>query len=376
MVAARAGVSRTTVSFVLNARAGSGIAAATRARVLAAARELGYVPSAAARSLVSGRTLTVGFVVCDARHLLTDAYLPQAIFTLTQVAHARGFRVLVEAVDDPERPAAYQALVRSARIDGMVVMNPRREDAQLAELIDSRYPVVTIGRPPSERGHMLDVDNVAAVQDATAHVLQAGRRRIAHLGYGSPRYATVAERRAGYRAALAAAGVATDERLVTFGNYSADSGAAAMRSLLQRLGHRPGGPAPFDALVCGNDTVALGALTALREVGLRVPADVAVVGFDDIPMAAHAAPPLTTVRMPLLAMGEAAGHLLLELLESGPREREARLLPTQLVVRASCGARCASAAGSADEGVMRRDAHASVASHEHEAGTARGAPRR
>ncbi len=337
MVAARAGVSRTTVSFVLNARAGSGIPAATRARVLAAARDLGYVPSAAARTLVSGRTLTVGFVVCDARHLLTDAFLPQAIFTLTQVAHARGFRVLVEAVDDPERPAAYQTLVRSARIDGMVVMNPRRDDVQLAELIDSGYPVVTIGRPPSPAGHMLDVDNVLAVQDAAAHLLRAGRSRVAHLGYGSPRYATVAERLAGYHAALAAAGLAADEDLVTFGNYSADSGATAMRALLERLGHRPGRPPPFDALVCGNDTVALGALTALREAELQVPADVAVVGFDDVPTAAHTAPPLTTVRMPLLEMGEAAGHLLFELLESGPRECEARLLPTELVVRESCG---------------------------------------
>ena len=338
MVAERAGVSRTTVSFVLNARAGSGIPAATRARVVEAARELGYVPSAAARTLASGRTRTVGFVVCDARHLLTDAFLPQAIFTLTEVAHARGFRVLVEAIDDPARPRAYHDLVRAARIDGMVVMNPRGDDAQLAELIASSYPVVTIGRAPHVHGHSLDVDNVAAERGATEHLLRLGRRRLAHLGYGSERFTTVAERLAGYRAALEAAGVGYDGALVAFGNYSADSGADALRLLLARNAYRRGGAPPFDALVCGNDTVALGALTALREAGLRVPEDVAVVGFDDIPMAAHASPPLTTVRSPLLALGEGAGQLVLDLIETGPRDATTSVLSTELVVRRSCGA--------------------------------------
>lgn len=343
MVAERAGVSRTTVSFVLNARVGSGIPDATRARVLAAARELGYVPSAAARTLASGRTRTVGFVVCEARHLLTDAFLPQAIFTLTEVAHARGFRVLVEAIDDPRRPRAYQNLVRAARIDGMVVMNPRGDDEQLSELIASGYPVVTIGRAPHVHGHSLDVDNIAAEREATAHLLRLGRERVAHLAYGAERFTTVAERLAGFRAALVAAGRSVDDALVAFGNYSADSGAEALRALLVRLDHQRGDTPPFDALVCGNDTVALGALTALREAGLRVPDDVAVVGFDDIPMAAHASPPLTTVRSPLLALGEAAGHLALDLIEEGPRDATTTLLDTELVVRRSCGSGVADA---------------------------------
>jgi len=336
MVAQRAGVSRTTVSFVLNRR-DQGIPEETRERVLRAAAELGYVPSAAATTLASGRTRTVGFVVCDARHLLTDAFLPQAIFSLTEVAHRRGFRVMVEAIDDPRRPHAYHELVRAARIDGMVVMNPRGDDDPLAELIDSGYPVVTIGRPPGGEGHALDVDNVAAERAATEHLLAGSRRRLAHLAYGAARYTTVAERLAGFRAALEAADLPFDPERVAYGNYSADSGAEAVRGLLARLGHAPGGPAPFDGLVCGNDTVALGALTALRERGLRVPDDVAVVGFDDIPMAAHACPPLTTVRSPLLRMGAAAGELALDLIEHGPRRAVARTHPTELVVRSSCG---------------------------------------
>jgi DNA-binding LacI/PurR family transcriptional regulator len=335
-VAQRAGVSRTTVSFVLNGR-DQGIPDETRERVLQAAAELGYVPSAAATTLASGRTRTVGFVVCDARHLLTDAFLPQAIFTLTEVAHQRGFRVLVEAVDDPRRPHAYLELVRAARIDGMVVMNPRGDDGPLSELIASGFPVVTIGRPPNGLGHMLDVDNHAAERVATAHLLALGRRELAHLAYGDGRFTTVAERLAGFRTALTGAGLTFDPRRVAFGNYSADSGEAATDALLTRLGHVPGDATPVDGLVCSNDTVALGALTALRRRGLRVPADVAVVGFDDIPLAAHAAPPLTTVRSPLLTMGAAAGHLVLDLIAHGPRPRESRIHPTELVVRASCG---------------------------------------
>ena len=337
-VALRAGVSRTTVSFVLNGR-DQGIPDETRDRVLQAAAELGYVPSAAATTLASGRTRTVGFVVCDARHLLTDAFLPQVIFTLTEVAHRRGFRVLVEAVDDPRRPHAYRELVRAARIDGMVVMNPRGDDAPLAELIASGFPVVTIGRPPGDRGHMLDVDNHAAERLATAHLLRLGRRQLAHLAYGDRRFTTVAERLDGFHAALTDAGLPLHPDRVAYGNYSADSGAAATEALLERLGHVPGDAAPIDGLVCGNDTVALGALTALRRRGLSVPAEVAVVGFDDIPLAAHATPPLTTVRSPLLTMGAAAGHLVLDLIAGGPRPCETRIHPTELVVRDSCGGR-------------------------------------
>lgn len=334
-VALRAGVSRTTVSFVLNDRA-AGIPEETRARVLRAAAELGYVPSAAARTLASGQTRTLGMVVCHARHLLTDAFLPQAVYGLTQVAKGRGYRVLVEPLEDVRAPHAYQELVRAKQIDGLLVLNPRADDRRLPELIDEGFPVVTIGRPPGGHGASLDVDNVAAAHAATQHLLSLGHRRVAHMGYGSPRFTTVAERLSGYRAALEEAGAPVDDGLVCFANYSADSGAAAMRDLLARGGTRPPG---FTALFCGNDTVAIGAMSALREAGVRVPDDVAVVGFDDVPMAAHAAPPLTTIRSPLLPMAVAAAHLLVDLVEGREVAEVSTQLATELVVRSSCGAR-------------------------------------
>ncbi|MDF1523638.1 MAG: LacI family DNA-binding transcriptional regulator [Trueperaceae bacterium] len=332
-VAERAGVSRTTVSFVLNDR-DAGIPEETRARVLRAAAELDYVPSAAAQTLASGQARTLGLVVCQARHLLTDAFLPQAVYGLTQVAKDRGYRTLVEPLDDVRAPHAYQELVRAKQIDGLLVLNPRADDRRLPELIDEGFPVVTIGRPPGGHGHSLDVDNVAAAHVATAHLLALGHHRIAHLGYGSPRFTTVTERLAGYRAALEEAGAPVDDALVAFADYSAASGAEAMRTLLARTGTAP---PPFTALFCSNDTVAFGAMAALRDAGLCIPEDVAVVGFDDVPLAAYAAPPLTTVRSPLLAMAESAANRLVDLVEGLAIAEIATLLPTELVVRASCG---------------------------------------
>lgn len=332
-MAALAGVSRTTVSFVLNDRAG--IPAETRDRVLRAAADLGYVPSAAAQTLASGQARTVGLVVCHARHLLSDAFLPQAIFGLTQVATARGYRVLVEALEDVRAEHAYGALVRAKQIDGLLVLNPRADDRRLPELVAEGFPVVTIGRPPGGHGHAFDVDNVAAAHLATTHLLGLGHRRIAHVGFGSRRFTTVVERLTGYRAALDAAGIPFDDALVAFADYSAASGAEAVRALLARAGP---GPAPFSALFCGNDTVAIGALSALREARLRVPEDVAVVGFDDVPMAAYASPPLTTLRSPLLAMAKRASHHLVDLVEGRSFAEVTTSLPSELVIRSSCGA--------------------------------------
>jgi len=332
-VAAHAGVSRTTVSFVLNGH-DRGIAAETRERVLRSAAELGYVPSAAARTLASGHARTLGMVVCHAQHLLTDAFLPQAVYGLTQVAKHRGYRVLVEPLEDVSSPHAYRALVHTKQIDGLLVLNPRADDRQLPKLIADGFPVVTIGQPPGGHGAHLDIDNVTAARRATQHLLSLGHRHIAHIGYGSPRFTTVAERLSGHRAALEEGDADPHDDLVAFANYSAASGMDAMHSLLGRRGGAP----RFSALFAGNDTVALGAIRALGEAGLRVPEDVAVVGFDDIPIAAFTAPPLTTIRSPLLAMAEAAAHLLVNLVEGrAPATRE-QVLDTELIVRASCGA--------------------------------------
>lgn len=331
-VAARAGVSLTTVSLVLNDAPGTTIGAATRERVLAVARELGYVPSAAARTLVSGRSQTVGLVICHAEHLVVDAYIPQVLFGANQVARSRGLRVLVEAVEDVTRPDAYLELVRAKQIDGLLVLNPRSDDVRLPQLVRDGFPVVVLGTVQGpEDAAMVFTAEAEHSREAVEHLLRLGHRRIGHVTFAPATYHATDARARGYREALERAGVEIDARDTVEGHFSAASGAAATQALLAR---RP----DLTAVFCGNDTIALGALAALADLGRRVPQDVAVVGYDDIPTARFFVPALTTIAAPAVEHGRRAMELLVDLVDGrAPAERRVRL-DARLVVRRSCGA--------------------------------------
>lgn len=335
-VAKRAGVSRTTVSLVLNGVPGISISEETRRRVLQAAEELGYVPNAAARSLVSGQTLTIGLVVSHAEHLQVDAYIPQLLYSLSHTSHQHGYRVLLETVEDVSRPDAYLELVRGQRIDGLIVVNIRSDDSQLPELIRRNFPVVLIGFrlwPGLEsKIYSVETDDQEASERATRHLIALGHTRIAHITFSPENYYATQSRHRGYRHALEAAGLEYDPALVQFGNYSAASGYEAMQRLLRRK------PYPT-ALFAGNDTIALGAMAAIHEKGLRIPQDIAVVGYDDIPTALYMTPPLTTVRVPAVEQGRLAVEMLSSLMRGNPPEHTHIRLPTPLIVRESCGAR-------------------------------------
>lgn len=326
-VAKRAGVSRSTVSFILNDVPGMKFTEETRERVLQAALELGYVPDAAARTLASGQTRTVGLVIFSPEHLRVDAFIPQVLYSLHAVCREAGFRVIVETVEDVRQPDAYLSLVRAKQIDGLVVLNTRSDDEQLPRLIGEGFPVVTLGRVGHPGEH--SVNHRAGTRLLMGHLIGLGYTRIAHITYAPLQYRSSDRRLADYRRALERAGIGYDPALVRHGNYSAESGFEAMRSLLEE---RP------RAVFCGNDTIAFGALAALREAGLRVPEDVAVVGYDDIPTAAYAAPPLTTIHTPALEQGRLAGEMLIQLVRGETPPEPQIILPSKLVVRCSCGA--------------------------------------
>ena len=326
-VARLAGVSRSTVSFVLNNVDDISISEATRRRVLAAARELGYVPSAAARTLASGMSRTVGLVICHAEHIKVDAFIPQALYSLNEVCHGEGYRVLVETVEDVSQPDAYHQWVRAKQIDGLVVLNPRSDDHQLPRFIEEGFPIVVIGRIDHPDATWVDVDNRSAARSATEHLIEQGCRRIAHVAYGPETYESVRSRRNGYREALEGAGIDDDPARVAFANFSAASGYATLRAMLER--ERP------DAVFFGNDTVAIGGLRALHEHGYDVPRDVRVVGFDDIPVAEFATPPLSTVRMPAVDMGRRAGRLLIDIIQGRRPSSPHAVLDAELILRES-----------------------------------------
>ena len=333
-VAARAGVSRTTVSFVLNDVPGVNISQETRNRVLQAAQELGYVPDAAARSLASRRTNTLGLVlVRNQSHIAVDAFLPQVIHGLGESTRQAGFHLLLEPVEDISHPDAYIHLVRAKHIDGIVLSGPRSDDEELASLISEGFPVVLLGQLPDKPACFVDVDNRGAAREGVEHLIHLGHQRIGCITNAPPEYTGGVDRLAGYHDALQAAGLPYEEALVRFGDFVPESGYEAARSLLQET-------PPPTALFVASDVVAFGAMAAVRECGLSIPDDLALVGFDDVPLARYIDPPLTTVRLPAAELGRQAGRMIISLIQNGEVASENRnvILDTELIVRASCGA--------------------------------------
>lgn len=333
-VARRAGVSRSTVSIVLNRSNAVSISDATRARVFEAAAALDYSPNSAARKLVRGHTETLGLLASDPRLLEVDGFVPQLLYSIHHTAQRQGYRVLLEAVYATGHPEGYRDLVRGHHIDGLIVLNPKIDDAGLRALIDDAYPVVLLGSLRHPHEHSVNFSTHAAIAEIVVHLHALGRRRIAHITFAPPDSVATSARLHAYRRALERNGVEFDEALVAIGDYSAASGFAAMTELLPR---RP------DALLAGNDTIAFGAIAAIDEAGLRVPEDIAVVGFDDLPLARYARPPLTTVRNPAVLQGEIAVGMLIDLLRGeAPRERQVEV-STEFIVRESCGAKASAA---------------------------------
>lgn len=329
-VAARAGVSRTTVSFVLNGVQSDKISPATRERVLVAARELGYVPDAAARTLVSGKTGTIGLVVSRAEHIGVDAFIPQTIHGLSRACARHGYRLLIETAEDESLMYDYDQLVMAKQIDGLVVLNPDPRDHRLDALIGTGYPISLIGSFPHPDAVAVSIDSVTAMDEATTHLIHLGHRQIGFIHYRPMPDLSTGGRFRGYRSALERAGIPVEERLVRAGDYSAASGYEAMQSLLTEE-IRP------TAVMTGNDTIAIGAISAITEAGLKVPGDIAIVGFDDIPLARFVTPALTTVRVPAEAMADACGQQMVRLLEDQPIQHRKQVFPTELIVRDSCG---------------------------------------
>ena len=327
-VATEAGVSRTTVSFVLNGRSDVKIPDGTRTRVLEAAERLGYHPHAPARQLAGGRSHVIALVLHQTpEQIAADATLAETLRGLAIAARSDGFRVMVEPLSPDGPDSSYASLLRAQHADGVVISGPRTDDPQLQALVRDGFPVVLQGALPDVPVTSVDVDNVAGARHAVEHLIGLGHRRIACITNAPLVYTAAQERLRGYREAHEAAGLPVDDTLIATGDFDAPSGHAAMRELLDRGEVR--------AVFVASDVVALGAIGALREAGHRVPYDCSVVGFDDIPLAAFFDPPLTTIRLPASELGQAAGRALLERIADPAADARRTLLPTELIVRAS-----------------------------------------
>jgi DNA-binding LacI/PurR family transcriptional regulator len=329
-VAERAGVSRTTVSLVLNHVPNTNISRETMERVTHAADELGYVPNAAAQALVNRNSGTVGLVLTRRNHTLaTDAFFFQLVEGLLEALRQQGLRLLVDMVED-ESNHSYLRLARSHQVDGILLSGPRYDDAALAALAQRKFPLVLNGTVAGGQFNTVDVDNIASARLAVEHLLRLGHRRIGCITNAPLTFTAASDRLTGYHQAMEGAGLAYDERLVGQGAFDPQSGYQQINRLLDQT-DRP------TAVFIASDVVAFGSLAALANRGLAVPRDMAVVGFDDVPMASYSIPQLTTVHLPTRGLAQAAGERLVELLQGHNEEPRQTLLQTHLIIRQSCG---------------------------------------
>lgn len=326
-VARLAGVSRTTVSFVLNNVTSIQISEATRQRVLEAARELNYFPDASARTLVSGKSRTLGLVLRQSpEQIFSDAFLPQVVLGLSQACTERGFQMMINPLEPQER-GGYARLIHEKHVDGIVLSGPRSDDDELLQLRRDNVPVLMMGQLPGSDIPLVDINAEDGARRAVQHLVQRGHRRIAIITNAPLEYTSAQQRLTGYHLALQAAGLPLDPALVRTGAYTPASGQAAMHALLA-LEQRP------TAVFVASDVVCMGAMQAARRAGLHIPADVAFIGFDDIALAAYFEPPLSTVRLPAFQLGWNAGLRLMDIIENRD-PGGATLLDTELILRES-----------------------------------------
>lgn len=324
-VAAAAGVSRSTVSRVVNGS--TSVSPSAVAAVERAIRDLDYVPNPSARSLAGRRTFAVALVVPEeTSRFFGDPFFASVVAGINaRLSDSDYVLTLFIANDDPRHKTT--SYLRSGAVDGAIVVSHHTSDT-FVDLIRAVMPVVFGGRPTdghADDAYYVDVDNRQAGRLAADRLIAAGRTRIATIT-GPLTMPAAIDRLAGYRDALADAGLA--EAGVEDGDFTVDGATAAMRRLLDDLDE------PIDALVVQSDLMASGALPVLERAGLRVPADVAVVSFDDSPVATRVTPALTTIRQPSDEQGERMAAVLLDLL-AGRETPHATILPTELVVRES-----------------------------------------
>ena len=325
-VAHAAQVSHQTVSRVINDA--DNVAPRTRARVLAAINRLGYVPSPMARGLISNRTHSIGMVTAD----VSDGFFARAVAGAEIEARRRDYYLIVGSVEEHAHGGddgrGYLRLMLERRVEGLILARPgaplRRDQVRNAGI-----PLVSIGSLDVPGFTLVDVDNRRGGFDATAYLTAQGHRAIATI-VGPLDWPSAQARLQGYREALQEAGIPEDAALEEAApDWGLESGRAATARLLERR-------VPFTAIFAHSDLIALGAIRELRVSGLRVPEDISVIGYDDLPIAAFVDPPLTTIHQPMREVGELAASLVLDGIAAGELDADtAHLLPASLVVRQS-----------------------------------------
>lgn len=326
-IAEAAGVSRATVSLALNGK--PGVALQTRQRIMEIAEKLNYQPNASAKGLALQKTQALGVIVPD----IGSPFYAELVRGVEQEASANGYHlILCTTAGKLSKEELYLRLLGERRVDGMILMTPRGDEETIRRVQGEEFPLVVVDRDIQAADEVVEVivDNLHGALAATEHLIGLGYQRIGFIN-GIPEIQASRDRLRGYRLALQEHGIVPHDSWICTGDFQEEGGYQCMQKLLNI------NPS-LDAIFAASDLMAIGAIKTIREVRKQIPDDIAIIGFDDIPLAAHLDPPLTTVRQPMAEMGAMACRLLLQLTRGeGVLQRKA-ILQTELVIRASCGA--------------------------------------
>jgi LacI family transcriptional regulator len=329
-IAKQAGVSRSTVSRVINSQ--QYVSQDVRERVLRVIEETGFHPNLAARALASQRSWMIALVLPrNVSSFFADPYFPRLTQGIAQACNKNNFALGLFLVGTPEdEEKIFPRVSRKGFLDGVMIQSGEIGDQLIDRLVQTNIPLVVVGRPfQATEVSYLDVDNVKAAHQAVSHLVRLGCRRIGTIT--GPLNSTVSlDRKEGYLKALLENGLDVDTSLIAESDFTDLGGYIAMQQLLTA---RP------DAIFATSDMMAQGAMRAAREADLSIPDDIAFVGFDDLPMATYSIPPLTTVHQPIYEFGEKAVEILIDLIENGIKPSRRVIMDTELVIRDSCGAK-------------------------------------
>ena len=329
-IAEQAGVSRSTVSRVVNNH--PNVSEDVRKRVLGVIQDTGYRPHAAARTLASQHSWTIGLILPHSvSFFFTDPYYPHLTKGIAQACNQHDYTLalfLVDTKEDEEK--IFPRVARKGLLDGVVIQSGHHGDQWIiGRMIDANIPLVVAGRPfRSDNVSYIDIDNINAAYTAVSHLVRLGRQRIGTIS--GPANSTVGiDRIEGYLKAITERGRVVDETLIAEGDFTEAGGYYAMQKLL---------PSKPDAIFAASDVMAIGAMRAVDEASLKIPEDIAFVGFDDLPIATYSDIQLTTVRQPVVQFGICAVETLIDLIENGISQPRHIIMNTELIIRESCGA--------------------------------------
>lgn len=324
-IAKISGVSRSTVSRVINGD--PNVSSPTRDRVLTVIQKYNFQPNLAARGLAAGRTQVLGLVIPQGvGAIFTDPFFPLLIQGVSSTCNAHDYSVMLWLAEPEYERRTLRQILYSGLIDGVIVSSMLLDDPILESLSESEMPFVTIGRhPTNNRVNYVDVDNRNGAHEAVSYLLRTGRRRVAIIT-GPQNMIAGRDRLEGYQDALRERNILRDPKLIVESDFSETGGFYAAQRLIAQ---KP------DAIFAASDNLAIGALRALQDAGIKVPNEVAMIGFDDIPTAARTNPPLTTIRQPIPQVGSTAAETLIDIIERPTDQPRRIVLPAELIIRST-----------------------------------------